>query len=300
MNTHESEQTKFPLREDMTAAIRAKRNTFRFSRDVLINYETEGCGQVPVVFLHGFAASLVTWDDIRKRFPGDIFRLYLLDLKGFGFSSKPRDCKYGIPDQSDIVIAFIKSHALSGVILVGHSFGGAVALQTALKSGQNSGTFINRLILLDCPAYPQRMPPMMRILRRPILAGLLIRLFPARLIVWCTLARIFSNRKAVTAERIGRYTDCFTRRGMAYVLIRTVGQIDTSGSPYSMDYRKIKIPTLIIWGSKDRITGSWQAHRLGMEIEGSRLAILNNCGHNPHEEYPGETISAILDFIGMK
>jgi pimeloyl-ACP methyl ester carboxylesterase len=276
-----------------------QRNIFPFSRTVLINYEVDGTGRIPVVFLHGFAASLVTWHDIRKIFPSEHFRLYLLDLKGFGFSSKPRDGNYGIADQAEIVITFIKAHTLRNAILIGHSFGGSVALQAALKSGQHQcDSLIGRLILLDCAAYPQRKPLMMRILRRPLLAWVLMRLFPTRLIVWSTLKRIFHNREAVTSARIRRYTTCFSRRGMAYVLIRTVRQLNTVESGYSRDYRTIKIPTLIIWGREDHITELWQAHRLHLEIEGSRLEILDECGHNPHEEYPCKTLSAIRDFIG--
>jgi pimeloyl-ACP methyl ester carboxylesterase len=276
-----------------------QRNIFPYSRTVLINYEVDGAGRIPVVFLHGFAASLVTWHDIRKLFPSEHFRLYLLDLKGFGFSSKPRDGNYGIDDQADIVIAFIKAHALRNAILIGHSFGGTVALRATLKSGQNHGdSLIGRLILLDCAAYPQRKPLMMRILRRPLLAWALMRLFPTRFIVWYTLTRIIRNREAVTAARVRRYTTCFSRRGMAYVLIRTVSQLDTVESGYSCDYRTIRIPTLIIWGREDHITELWQAHRLRLEIERSHLEILDECGHNPHEEYPGKTFSVIREFVG--
>jgi len=63
-------------------------------------------------------------------------------------------------------------------------------------------------------------------------------------------------------------------------------------------YGEIKIPSLIIWGKDDRIAELWQAHRLHAEIEGSRLELLDECGHNPHEEYPETTCSLILRFIG--
>jgi pimeloyl-ACP methyl ester carboxylesterase len=276
-----------------------QRNIFYYSRTVLINYEVDGAGCIPVVFIHGFAASLVTWHDIVKLFPKGLFRLYLLDLKGFGFSSKPREGNYSIADQADIVLAFIKAHGLRNAILIGHSLGGSVALQAALKSGQDrDGRPLGRLILLDCAAYPQRMPLMMRILRWPLLAVVLMRLFPSRLIVWYTLTRIFRNRKAVTASRIRRYTNGFSRRGISYVLVSTVRHLGTFESEFSYDYRRIKIPTLIIWGREDHITELWQAHRLHLEIEGSRLEILDGSGHNPHEEYPGKTFSVIREFIG--
>ncbi|HKZ18054.1 MAG TPA: alpha/beta fold hydrolase, partial [Geobacteraceae bacterium] len=138
--------------------------TFRYSPNVSINYEIDGHGEVPLVFVHGFAASLVTWHDIRRLFPKDRFRLFLLDLKGFGFSSKPQDGGYSIFDQADIVIAFIKALGLSNTILIGHSFGGSIALQVALKSTRDhNGSHIGKLIVLNSAAYPQQLPLLMRI-----------------------------------------------------------------------------------------------------------------------------------------
>jgi pimeloyl-ACP methyl ester carboxylesterase len=127
----------------------------------------------------------------------------------------------------------------------------------------------------------------------------MMRICPTRLIVLFTLIRVFRNRKAVTSARISRYTKCFTRRGTAYVLIRTVEQLAAVDREDIMGgYGEIKIPTLIIWGKEDRIAELWQAQCLHKEIEGSRLELLDRCGHNPHEEYPEMTCELILRFIG--
>ncbi len=275
-----------------------KMNIFTCSGSVLINCEVEGQGEIPVVFIHGFAASLVTWHDIRMHFQGDRFRLFFIDLKGFGFSAKPRDDGYGVADQAEIVIAFVKAKGLSNVILVGHSLGGAVALRAVLKSGQDlSGGLIGGLVLLDCAAYPQRLPLLMRLLQCPIPAMILMHIFPVSWIVYLTLKRAFYNRGAVTSARVRRYTGGFSRRGMPRVLISTVRQITTGERGIGRDYREISIPTLIIWGKEDRVTKLGQAYRLSGEIRGSRLEILDECGHNPHEEYPEKTCRLLLDFI---
>ena len=275
-----------------------KMNIFTCSGSVLINYEVEGRGNIPVVFIHGFAASLVTWDDIRPLFPEDRFRLFFIDLKGFGFSSKPRNGGYGVADQSEIVIAFIRAMELSNAILVGHSLGGGVALQAALKSGQGqSGDLVGGLVLLGCAAYPQRLPPLMRLLRHALPATALMYILPVRGIVCLTLKRVFHNREAVTPERVRRYAGAFSRHGMCRVLIRTVGQIVNEEKGTEPDYRMISIPTLIIWGKEDRVTKPAQGYRLHGEIEGSQLEILGECGHNPHEEYPEKTFALIRTFI---
>ncbi len=278
--------------------LRKSGNIFPQSDGVLINYEVQGNGDIPVVFIHGFAASLVTWHDFRALVAGERFRLFFLDLKGFGFSSKPRDDGYGIADQAGIVVDFLKSMQLRDTILVGHSLGGAVALRVALDSGHDpGGNLVGGLVLLDSAAYPQRMPPLMRVLRWPLPATVLMKVFPAGWIVCLTLKRVFHDRKAVTAARIRRYTGGFSRRGMPRVLISTVRQIMKEQSNNEPDYGQISIPTLIIWGKEDRVTGLEHAYRLNREIRGSRLEILDRCGHNPHEEYPETACRLILDFI---
>ena len=154
---------------------------FAYSPTVTINFQICGSGPTPVVLLHGFAASLATWHDLRDRFPPDRFRLYLLDLKGHGFSGKPRDNRYGIADQADIVRAFLADRGLSDVVLVGHSMGGAIALRTVLDSRAVVDCRVSRLILLDAAAYHQPMPRFMRLMEYPLLGSIILRL-PARLI----------------------------------------------------------------------------------------------------------------------
>ena len=103
-------------------------HTFLYSDSVAINYEVTGTGDKPIVFLHGFGLSTTSWNDIRVWFPNDEFKYYFLDLKGFGYSSKPRDGKYSFLDQAKIIVDFLEYNSLDEVILVGHSYGGGAAL----------------------------------------------------------------------------------------------------------------------------------------------------------------------------
>jgi pimeloyl-ACP methyl ester carboxylesterase len=54
---------------------------------------------------------------------------------------------------------------------------------------------------------------------------------------------------------------------------------------------------MILWGNQDPLISLWQAERLHREIRGSRLEILDNCGHVPHEERPEDSAKLILDFL---
>lgn len=277
------------------------RREFRYGGDVVISYEVEGSGPTPVVFLHGFAAALTTWDDIRKFFPRDRFCLYFLDLKGSGRSSRPRDGRYAIEDHAAVIIALLEELRLSRTILVGHSLGGGIALLAALQaqSGKEK-ELIGRLVLVDAAAYPQPLPPIMSLLRTPLLGAAILHLLPVRFMVRFTLEKIFRNRAAITAERVERYVPSFAGKGAAYVYIQTVRQLD----PYryvglAAAYPTLSLPLLIIWGREDPLIPLAAGIRLQREIPGARLAVIPNCGHVPQEERPAETWHAIADFLDL-
>uniref|UniRef100_A0A831XEH0 Alpha/beta hydrolase n=1 Tax=Geobacter metallireducens TaxID=28232 RepID=A0A831XEH0_GEOME len=275
------------------------RLTFTHAPGVDISYRVAGHGPVPVVFIHGFAAALTTWDDMAPLLPPERFTLHLLDLKGFGFSSKPRAGSYAIEEQASVTAAFLKARGLSRVVLVGHSLGGAIALLATLQARDRGETdLVSRLILIAPSAYPQKLPRLMRLLTIPLLARAGMAIIPVRTIVRHTLARVFHDKGAITPERIRRYETCFGRRGMAGVLIRSARSInpDSYGAITSR-YREIGVPTLIIWGSEDRIVGIGQGKRLAGEMPAARLTVIEGCGHNPHEERPRETAAAIREFL---
>lgn len=278
----------------------SERRTFTCEPGVDISYRVAGHGPVPIVFIHGFAAALTTWDDIAPLFPAERFTLYLLDLKGFGFSSKPRSGSYSVEEQAAVAAAFIKNQGLTQVVLAGHSLGGAIALLVTLQArDRGDAAMVSRLILIDCSAYPQKLPRLMKWLTIPLLPRIGMALIPVRRIVRYTLERVFHDKTAITPQRIARYEQCFGRRGMARVLIRSALAIDPdSYGAITSRYRKINVPTLIVWGKEDRIVKISQGKRLADEMPDARLEVIGGCGHNPHEERPGETFGVIMEFLG--
>ncbi len=275
------------------------RQQFHYDADVWINYETEGDGATPVIFLHGFAAALTTWDDIRPLFPRDLFRLFFLDLKGFGFSAKPADGRYAPEEHAAILLSFMEALELRRTVLVGHSLGGGIALLTLLQAwSAGKGELVERLVLIDTPAYPQRLPRSMRWIAKPILGWLLLHLLPVRLMVLYTMRHIYHDNAAITSERINRYLNCFASKGIDRVFMATCRQlVPEKYAAMAPLYRDITIPVLIIWGQEDRIVSPAQGKQLHSDIPGSVLVMIADCGHNPHEERPAETYAVMAAFL---
>ncbi len=272
---------------------------FNYKATIPIHYKVGGWGPVPVLFIHGFASSHTTWTDIAGCFPADRFRIFLIDLKGFGLSAKPRDGAYSIEDQAAMVRAFIREQGFNRIILAGHSMGGLIALRICMGANNPADPFtVEKAILMDSAAYPQRLPKFFRRLRSPLLGPLLLHLTPIRLQVRDTLKKVFSDRESVTPERMERYTRYLSGKGTSYVLRATVKSIDPDAyAGISEEYAKITVPVLIIWGEEDRVVKLKNGLRLHGDLPRSQLKVIENCGHNPHEERPAETFSSIESFL---
>jgi pimeloyl-ACP methyl ester carboxylesterase len=272
---------------------------FNYCDSIPIHYQVGGNGPLPLVFLHGFAASHTTWHDIIPFFPVDRYRIFLLDMKGFGLSAKPRDGAYSIEDQATMVQAFIRQHGFSSVTLIGHSLGGGVVLRACMQMQTEKEPFaIRKLVLIDCAAYPQRLPKFFRRLKIPILGPLFFRLIPVRLMVRRAMEMVFFDASAITPERYERYKRYFLGKGIPYAMRATVKSIDPDAYIHIGEkYRKISVPALIIWGEQDRIVKLKHGLRLHEDLTNSSLNIIENCGHNPHEERPEETFAAMEAFL---
>ena len=134
----------------------------------------EEYGEGPtLVLLHGLGASTFTWRHILPALARD--------LKGFGRSEKPFDHRYSAADQAALVAAFIRKRELAGVTLVGHSFGGTVALLTALKLIREPNR-IERLVIIDAPALKQNFSGVAQLIRAPGLPYAVMAATPPELI----------------------------------------------------------------------------------------------------------------------
>jgi pimeloyl-ACP methyl ester carboxylesterase len=270
---------------------------FRFSQDVEINFERRGSGKHILLCLHGFGASLRTWDDVSP-FLDSSALMYLIDLKGFGLSSRPKDGRYSIQNQAEIIASFIRHEGLSGITLVGHSYGGIVALLTYFHLADNGPeSAIQSLVLIDSAGYLQRPPFFISIPRIPIINSLLLNLIPIRWQAGFTLRRVFYDKSKVTKERINRYAEPLRTSGSGAALIAAAEQLIPHDAAAIIErIPQVRVPTQIIWGANDPAIPLEHGRRFHREIAHSRFRVIEKCGHVPHEEQPLETARVIIDF----
>jgi pimeloyl-ACP methyl ester carboxylesterase len=252
----------------------------------------EGVGD-PIVMLHGFGTSSFSFRFIIPSL-SEKYKVFALDLKGFGDSPKPRDGAYSVYDQALLVSKFIKDNNLKDIILVGHSFGGGVALSLALLEPNN----IKAMILLDSASYKQKLPTMIRWLNIPILGKAGFYLLPSELETREAYNYAFFDDKKIPKESIKELSKKLKLKNARYAFCQTAQtMIPDDIDDISKLYSNITIPTLILWGNDDIVIKKSIGKKLHQNLSNSTLKIIHNCGHMPHEEKPKETVRLILSFL---
>jgi pimeloyl-ACP methyl ester carboxylesterase len=286
-------------------APRGRDEAFQASPGVTINYSVMGDGSRTIVALHGFGSSLDTWNDIAPDLKSH-YRLVTLDLVGFGLSAHPKAFPYTVQEQAGAVASFVKfiTARFGGapVTLIGHSYGGSVAMVSLGFLRDQNKSLVDHLILIDALGFPQNVhfPLYINILRVPIVNRLVLNLTPANFRARWVLNRVFFRHSLVTSERVCRYAQFFDTPGSHTAFIRTAHQLGNKVevARLSKEIARIDVPTLIIWGSHDRLIPPPQADLLHQAISNSQKPSFLESGHVPHEEQPAQTASLIEEFLG--
>jgi pimeloyl-ACP methyl ester carboxylesterase len=266
---------------------------YTYEPTTTINYEVHGEGDRSLVLLHGFGASLETWRDIEPLLAAH-YTLFLLDLKGFGRSSKPKDNRYAADDQAAIVTRFVRDVVKSNVTFVGNSFGGAVALKAYLRL-RNTSVVVDRLVLIDAAAYHQAIPWFVRVLRWPIINHAVF-LMPATTRASMVLHKAFADDGKVTDERVRRHAQFLDLPGAHYALRKTA-QALVPNDDFATQLAGIDASTLVLWGKQDEIIPVSNAQRFVADLKHAQLILLDHTGHAPQEEAPHATATAIIEFL---
>lgn len=263
---------------------------------IRLSYETAGTGK-PLLMIHGFGANLCTWRLVAPRL-AERRRVILLDLKGSGESDKPLGQEYGPQDHARLVVELIHSLGLTELSLVGHSMGGGVALLTALQLAETGDRSLDRLILVNSIAYPQKLPAFVATLRVPVVGKIAMRLTPASVMARVVLREAYFRAERITAQTVEAYARPLRDRQAKRALITTAKRVIPADlERLQSRYPSISTPTLVIWGDHDRIVPLANGQRLARELPHARLAVIEDCGHMTPEEQPEAFLGQLETFL---
>jgi pimeloyl-ACP methyl ester carboxylesterase len=258
--------------------------------------EMHGSGD-PVLFIHGLGASMFTWRKLVDPLKTD-YQLFLIDLKGFGKSPKPKDKKYAVQDHADLLYKFIVEHDLKKLTIVGNSYGGAVSLLLAITLIEKDKDRLSKLILIDSGGYKKHLPWHVKLLRTPLLGWLALHVFSSKRNARMILKFSYYNDDLIEAPQVDEYAAGLAAPGGKSALLRTAKQaIPKNIKELIAKYPNISVPTLIIWGQEDEVIPQKIGEMLDTAIPCSKLVVIPATGHVPQEETPDKTIPLIRDFL---
>ncbi len=249
----------------------------------------------PLVLMHGTGSSLHAWDgwvDALK----DKKRIIRFDLPGFGLTGPSPDNRYSVDNDVRVMFALLDKLGVQRCITGGNSLGGAVAWRAALAEPSR----VEKLILVDAGGYPfhsASVPIGFQLLRIPGVNWLLQHTLP-RFLVEQGARNVFGDPDRVQPEMIERSIQLTQRQGNRRALLERARQRPTQS--FASRIPELKLPTLIIWGGRDRLIPPEDAHRFHNDIAGSTLVIFDDLGHAPEEEDPQRSVVPVRTFLGLE
>ena len=248
----------------------------------------------PLLLIHGTSASLHSWDGWAAALRGQR-RVIRFDLPGFGLTGPNPTGDYSDASYARFVVDVADALGVLRFAVAGNSLGGEVAWRTALLVPQR----VDKLILVDAAGYafvPESIPLGFRLATSPLTAWLAQWTLP-RATVASSVRNVYGDPGKVSAELVERYFELTLREGNRRALMQRLQQLDLGAGAARI--RELKLPTLILWGGRDRLIPPDSARRFAADISGSELVMLDALGHVPHEEDPGASVAPVRRFLGL-
>ena len=248
--------------------------------------------RIPVIFIHGFAASFYCWRLNVEPLAVD-GPVYAPDLPGFGLSDKPRDYDYSLDGYADFIAAYMDAMGIERAVLVGNSMGGGIAMKTELRHPDR----VAGLVLIDALGYFKNDFYLYRALGVYPLAEIIMSLNNRPVMTMILKNRVYVDDAFVTDEVVDSFmavNKTENGRTAPVWVLRAMG-------PYPViptdEIERVSAPTLVIWGEEDRILPVSHVELFSRDIEHAETIIIPDVGHVPMEEKSDVVNDRIRAFV---
>lgn len=273
---------------------------------IRVHVRIKGQGE-PIFLLHGSFASLHTWEPWQQEL-SPYYQTISLDFPGHGLTGPDSLKRYSTKDYSQLVYELAQKLNLQEYHLAGNSMGGGVALQHASDYPGN----VLSLNLIDAAGAtaPERKTVdstaqrktssggawIFQVARHPLFSKLLLSCTP-KFLFELNMKQVYGDDAKVTDEVTTRYYELLLREGNRRA---TLDRLSMPRKGNSIQFERLTMPTLILWGALDTWIPLSQGQRLQQLIPGANLVVFDTAGHVPMEEIPTETVAEYLSFLGVE
>lgn len=237
-----------------------------------------GTGAPRVLLLHGWGSRAERYRGAFRHVPDDAFSVAIPDLPGFG-ATPPPPRAWGVREYAEWTRRVLARLGWSGVILIGHSFGGRLAIVLGAEDGEK----LRGLILYAAAGVTPRNKTKLAAFRTAARVG-------KRLFALPGLRRLADPARA-TLYRLAGAIAYPSDRKLREIHKWVVTQDLTEFLP------RIRVPTAILWGSEDTVTPVSDATKIHAAIRGSRLRVIEGAGHSIRKDDPALFAREIVSLV---
>lgn len=244
------------------------------------NFKIAGVG-FPILILHGWGGSSDSWVRVQEILSQNNFQVICPDLPGFGKTQLPPNA-WSSDDYITFILNFVEGIGLDKFYLIGHSFGGGLAVKFATLYSQK----VESLILCDAAIIRNN-----KLNLRQKIASFLTKAEYNIFSVPFSEKTVYPWAKKLVYKIAGT-SDYYLAKGTMKETFKNI-----SGEDLTAFASQIKVPTLIIWGKQDKTLPLENGLTLNKIIPNSKLLIIDDVDHSPHRKKPEELAKDIINFF---
>lgn len=239
----------------------------------IVYYKIVGSGK-PIIMLHGWGQTGDTFNYIANNISYKCM-VYLIDLPGFGKSEEPL-VYYDLNQYVDLLNKFIIDLNIDNPVILGHSFGGRIALRYATYHEN-----INKLILISCAGIKPHDALKSKI----------------KVFIYKTKKKYYKITKNIIKYNLLIENSGSTDYKNASTIMKKT--LSSVVSTYlDKEIKQIKCSTLLIWGKSDLVTPLKDAYKIKKKIKQSNLIVIEGAGHFSYLDSKRYVTKIISDYIG--
>jgi len=248
---------------------------------------------MPMILIHGFMGMAYDWRFNIQQL-AKYFSVYALDLPGFGYSDKPLSFDYTSNGYAEFIASFLDAYRIERAVLVGNSMGGQIALMACLKYPER----VAGLVLIDSGGYPKSVEFLpFKLLKVPVIGEISMALINRAIMKIMLKKGIYFDSSFATDEVVNNYYGVYqtvNARRMPPMIMRRIMKDEAC---IALRLNEIKCPTLIIWGTEDRVISPSRAEMFRRDISNSSALMIAQAGHMPQIEKSKAVNKAVIGFL---
>ena len=263
-----------------------------------LSYLDSGDGPV-VLFIHGILGSHRNWTQLVDLID-DTQRVVVPDLFGHGQSAKPMG-DYSLSAHAATLRDLLDRLGIDTVTLVGHSLGGGIAMQFFYLFPER----VERLVLVASGGLGREVSPWLRSASLPgadqVLSVVASDWVTSKLQSLGSWAAKVGWKPGADVDAMWRgFRSLGDRESRKAFLATTRAVVDLGGQTVSAHGHLLDVeppPTLVVWGSKDRVIPAWHALKAKESVPGMRVELFEGASHFPHLDDPERFTRLLRDFV---